>query len=57
MTREEMELLLDFYFRGASAKSAMESLDLEATPREIEDFLWAAAEYVETGVRVGSFDE
>lgn len=56
MLREEMELLLDFYFRGAEACWAKDSLDLKATSREIEDFLWAAARHVEIGVRNGEFD-
>lgn len=57
MTRDDMEILLDFYLRGADADLGKESLGLEATSRQIEDFLWAAALHVETGIRAGEFDE
>jgi hypothetical protein len=57
MTREDMQIIVDHYLKGASAKSVLESEDIQASSREVTRFLQEVARFVEDGIGVGSFDE
>ena len=56
MTREDMELIVDFFIRGGSAKSVIEAALVEISQEEVEDFLWRVAWHVEQDIRTGVFD-
>jgi len=56
MTRDDMEIIVEYYL-SISGKAVLESTDIQASPREVEEFMEGVLGYVECGIGVGAFDE
>ena len=57
MTRDDMLDIIDHSIRGASTKAVVEDLQVEISRRDVENFFNLVAEFVETGINTGFFDE